>query len=160
LNVDIAKLNAQIKTCNEELEKVKFSKGAYLSGRHPKIKDGLGFQKGVQDKSNGRHEGPKFVKKKGKTTVIQKAHSCDFVAYDDHAHVIHSYAKMHAANVKILRMVMLLVRPIMFIIFIRLIMCTMLIILMQCLLAHPIHLLLMVGVSKVSTMQNLLMCLK
>jgi hypothetical protein len=99
LNKEIAKLNAQVKTCNEELEKVKFAWGAYLSGRHPMIKDGLGFQKGAQDKSNRSHEGPKFVKEKGKALVIQNAHFCDFVAHDDHAHIIHSYGQTHVVNV-------------------------------------------------------------
>jgi hypothetical protein len=42
-NEDIAKLNAQIKSCNKEIEKVKFSRRAYQIGRHPMIKDGLGF---------------------------------------------------------------------------------------------------------------------
>jgi hypothetical protein len=45
LNEDIAKLNAQIKTCNEELNKVKLARGAHLSGRHPRVKDGLGFKR-------------------------------------------------------------------------------------------------------------------
>jgi hypothetical protein len=44
LNEDSAKLNAESKACNYELEKIKFSRGAYTSGRHPMIKDGVGFK--------------------------------------------------------------------------------------------------------------------
>jgi hypothetical protein len=55
---------------------------------------------GAQGKSNRSHEGPKFVKENGKSSMIQNAHFCDFVAHDDHAHIIHSYAKTHAVNVK------------------------------------------------------------
>jgi hypothetical protein len=32
--------------------------------------------------------------------MIQNAHFCDFVSHDDHAHIIHSYAKTHVVNVK------------------------------------------------------------
>jgi hypothetical protein len=35
LNDDITKLNAQLKTCNDELEKLKFARGAYTCGRLP-----------------------------------------------------------------------------------------------------------------------------
>jgi hypothetical protein len=88
LNDKIAKLNAQVKICNDELENVKFSRGAYLSGRHPSIKHGLGFQKRAKDKSNMSHDGPKFVKEKGKALVIQNIYfSCVYVAHDDHAYI-------------------------------------------------------------------------
>jgi hypothetical protein len=30
-------------TCNNELEKLKFARGAYMSGRHPMIKDDVGL---------------------------------------------------------------------------------------------------------------------
>jgi hypothetical protein len=44
LNNDIASLNAQLKTCKNENDKIKFARDAYTIGRHPSIKDGLGFQ--------------------------------------------------------------------------------------------------------------------
>jgi hypothetical protein len=50
LNDDIAKLNAQLKTYNDECEKIKFARVAYTSGRHLSIKDGLGFQKEAKHK--------------------------------------------------------------------------------------------------------------
>jgi hypothetical protein len=49
LNDDIAKLHAQLKICKDECDKVKFARDAFTIGRHPSIKDGLGFQKGTKD---------------------------------------------------------------------------------------------------------------
>jgi hypothetical protein len=43
LNNDVASLNAQLKTCKDNYEKLKFTRDAYTVGRHPSIKDGLGF---------------------------------------------------------------------------------------------------------------------
>jgi chromosome segregation ATPase len=43
LNNDVASLNAQLKTCMNNYEKLKFARDAYTVGRHPSIKDGLGF---------------------------------------------------------------------------------------------------------------------
>jgi hypothetical protein len=43
LNNDVASLNAQLKTCKDNYEKRKFARDAYTIGRHPSIKDGLGF---------------------------------------------------------------------------------------------------------------------
>jgi chromosome segregation ATPase len=45
LNNDVASLNAQIKTCKDSYEKLKFARDAYTIGRHPSIKEGLGFRK-------------------------------------------------------------------------------------------------------------------
>jgi hypothetical protein len=45
LNNDVASLNAQLKTYKDNYEKLKFARDAYTVGRHPSIKDGLGFQK-------------------------------------------------------------------------------------------------------------------
>jgi hypothetical protein len=42
-NNDVASLNAQLKTCKDDYEKLKFVRDAYIIGRHPSIKDGLGF---------------------------------------------------------------------------------------------------------------------
>jgi hypothetical protein len=41
LNDDIASLNAQHKNAHDELEKIKFARGAYTSGRHPSVKDDI-----------------------------------------------------------------------------------------------------------------------
>jgi hypothetical protein len=58
---------AQVKLANDELDKIKFLRGAYTCGRHPSIKGGLGFQKGTKDKTS--HEAPKFIKEKGEAPM-------------------------------------------------------------------------------------------
>jgi hypothetical protein len=45
LNNDVTSLNAQLKTCKMDYDKLKFAWDAYTVGRHPSIKDGLGFRK-------------------------------------------------------------------------------------------------------------------
>jgi hypothetical protein len=45
LNDEVASLNAQLKTCKINFDRLKFARDAYTVGRHPSIKDGLGFQK-------------------------------------------------------------------------------------------------------------------
>jgi hypothetical protein len=45
LNDEVASLNAQLKTCKIDFDKLKFAMDAYNVGRHPSIKDGLGFRK-------------------------------------------------------------------------------------------------------------------
>jgi hypothetical protein len=54
LNNDIASLNAQLKTCKNENDKIKFARDAYTIGRHPFIKDGLGFQKETKNLTSQR----------------------------------------------------------------------------------------------------------
>jgi hypothetical protein len=43
LNGEVASLNAQLKTCKSDFGKLKFARDDYTFGRHPSIKDGLGF---------------------------------------------------------------------------------------------------------------------
>jgi hypothetical protein len=43
LKDEVASLNAQLKTCKINFDKLKFARDAYTVGRHPSIKDGLGF---------------------------------------------------------------------------------------------------------------------
>jgi chromosome segregation ATPase len=43
LNDEVASLNAQLKTCKNDFDKLKFAMDAYTVGRHPSIKDGFGF---------------------------------------------------------------------------------------------------------------------
>jgi hypothetical protein len=45
LNDEVASLNAQLKTYKSDFDKLKFARDAYTIGRHPSIKDGLGFRK-------------------------------------------------------------------------------------------------------------------
>jgi hypothetical protein len=45
LNDEVASLNAQLKASKNEFDKLKFARDAYTIGRHPSIKDGLGFKR-------------------------------------------------------------------------------------------------------------------
>jgi DNA polymerase II large subunit len=45
LNDEVTSLNAQLKTCKINFDKLKFARDAYTVGRHPSIKDGLGFRR-------------------------------------------------------------------------------------------------------------------
>jgi hypothetical protein len=45
LNDEVASLNAQLKTCKINFDKLKFARDAYTVGRHPSIKNGLGIQR-------------------------------------------------------------------------------------------------------------------
>jgi hypothetical protein len=54
LNNDVASLNAQLKTCKDNYEKLRFARDAYTIGRHPSIKDGLGFHKGTKNLTSQR----------------------------------------------------------------------------------------------------------
>jgi predicted RNase H-like nuclease (RuvC/YqgF family) len=49
LNNEVTSLKAQLKTCKDDFEKLKFARDAYTIGRHPSIKDGLGFRKETQE---------------------------------------------------------------------------------------------------------------
>jgi hypothetical protein len=54
LSNDVANLNAPLKTCKGENDKIKFARDAYTIGRHPSIKDGLGFQNGTKNLTRQR----------------------------------------------------------------------------------------------------------
>jgi hypothetical protein len=54
LNNEVASLNDQLKTCKVDYDKLKFARDAYTVGRHPSIKDGLGFQKETKNLTNQR----------------------------------------------------------------------------------------------------------
>jgi hypothetical protein len=76
LNNDVASLNAQLKACKGDYEKLKFARDAYTIGRHPSIKDGLGFQKGTKNLASQRTSN--LNKEKGKTPMAsssQKNHA-------------------------------------------------------------------------------------
>jgi hypothetical protein len=65
-NDEIVQLNVHLKTCKNEVEKVKFSRDAFTIGRNPSIKDGLGFQKGTKDIK--KPKGPQLHKGEGEGT--------------------------------------------------------------------------------------------
>jgi hypothetical protein len=76
LHNDVVSLNAQLKTCKDNYEKLKFAKDAYTIGRHPSIKDGLGFQKGTKNLTS--HRTSNLNKEKGKAPMAsssQKNHA-------------------------------------------------------------------------------------
>jgi hypothetical protein len=76
LNNDVASLNAQLKTCKDNYEKLKFATDAYTIGRHPSIKDGLGFQKGTKNITSQKTS--TLNKEKGKAPLAsssQKNHA-------------------------------------------------------------------------------------
>jgi hypothetical protein len=70
-NDHIAKLTAKIDEHELENEKLKFARSMLYNGRHPGIKDGIGFQQGSQNniKLNAPKELSNFVK--GKAPMVQ-----------------------------------------------------------------------------------------
>jgi hypothetical protein len=89
LNNDVASLNAQLKTCKDSYEKLKFARDAYTIGRHPSIKDGLGFQK--ETKNLTSHRTSNLNKKKGKAPMA----SC---SQKNHAYLYDKKFTSHANN--------------------------------------------------------------
>jgi hypothetical protein len=76
LNDEVANLNAQLKTSKSEFDKLKFARDAYTIGRHPSIKDELGFKKEAKNLTS--HKAPIPAKVKGKalmTNSCQKNHA-------------------------------------------------------------------------------------
>jgi hypothetical protein len=70
----VASLNAQLKTCKIDFDKLKFVRDAYTIGRHPSIKDGLGFRK--ESKNITSQKALVLNKEKGKVwgTDIPRVH--------------------------------------------------------------------------------------
>jgi hypothetical protein len=73
LNDEVANLNGQLKICKSNYEKIKFARDAYTIGRHPSIKDGLGFQKGTKNLTSQRNS--ILIKEKGKVSMASSSHS-------------------------------------------------------------------------------------
>jgi hypothetical protein len=113
LNNEVASLNAQLKTCKVEFDKLKFARDAYTAGRHPSIKDGLGFQKETKNLTSQRT--PVLNKEKGKAhmaSIPQRNHafiydrkiasrshkSYDHAAYDSHAMFTSSSTFVHGRS--------------------------------------------------------------
>jgi hypothetical protein len=67
LNDEVASLNAQLKTCKSDFDKLKFARDAYTIGRHPSIKDELGFRKEAKNLTSQRT--PILNKEKGKAPM-------------------------------------------------------------------------------------------
>jgi hypothetical protein len=105
LNNEVASLNAQLKTCKDNHEKLKFARDSYTIGRHPSIKDGLGFQKGTKNLTSQRTSN--LNKEKGKAPMAsssQKNHAYLYkktpnVAHHDRCHnhaTLPTYHDSHA----------------------------------------------------------------
>jgi hypothetical protein len=90
LNGEVAHLNGQLKICKNDYEKLKFAKDAYTIGRHPSIKDGLGFQKGTKSLTSQRVSN--LIKEKGKAPMASSSHS-------SHDKKNHTYLYAHVKNV-------------------------------------------------------------
>jgi hypothetical protein len=101
LNNEVASLNAQLKTCKVDFDKLKFARDAYTVGRHPSIKDGLSFQKKTKNLTS--QTTPILNKEKGKKAPMasspQRNHA--FI-YDrkiaSHSHRSYNHAAYYDSN--------------------------------------------------------------
>jgi hypothetical protein len=80
LNDEVASLNAQLKTCKNDFDKLKFARDAYIVGRHPSIKDGLGFRR--ETKNLTSQKAPILTKEKGKAPMASSTKKCHAYIYD------------------------------------------------------------------------------
>ena len=81
LNDEVASLNAQLKTSKSEFDKLKFARDAYTIGRHPSIKDGLGFKREAKNLTS--HKAPIPAKEKGKAPMATSAKRNHAFLYHD-----------------------------------------------------------------------------
>jgi hypothetical protein len=81
LNGEVASLNAQLKTCKSDFDKLKFARDAYTVGRHPSIKDGHGFRKEVKNLTSQR--APILNKEKGKAPIASSSQKNHAFMYND-----------------------------------------------------------------------------
>jgi hypothetical protein len=80
LNDEVASLNAQLKTCKIDFDKLKFARDAYTVGRHPSIKDGLGFRREAKNLTS--HRAPVLNKEKGKAPMASSPQRNHAFIYD------------------------------------------------------------------------------
>jgi hypothetical protein len=101
-----------LKTSKNDFDKLKFARDAYTVGRHPSIKDGLGFKREAKNLTS--HKAPISIKEKGKAPMaysIQKNHAFmyhdrrhsrnvyrSYDAFDSHAMIASSSSIMHDRN--------------------------------------------------------------
>jgi hypothetical protein len=111
LNDEVASLNAQLKTCKVDFDKLKFARDTYTVGRHPSIKDRLGFQREAKNLTSQRAS--ISAKEKGKAPMANSAqqnHAFIYsdrkfsrnthrsYAYDSHAMIASSSSFVHGRN--------------------------------------------------------------
>jgi hypothetical protein len=80
LKNEVASLNAQLKTCKDDFDKLKFARDAYTVGRHPSIKDGLGFRR--ETKNLTSQKAPILNKEKGKAPMASSPQRNHAFIYD------------------------------------------------------------------------------
>jgi hypothetical protein len=81
LKGEVASLNAQLKTSKSEFDKLKFARDAYTIGRHPSIKDGLGFKREAKNLTSHKASIP--AKEKGKAPMTNSAQENHAFMYHD-----------------------------------------------------------------------------
>jgi hypothetical protein len=80
LNDEVASLNAQLKTCKINFDQLIFVRDAYTVGRHPSIKDGLGFQRKAKNLTS--YKALVLKKEKGKAPMASSSQKCHAYIYD------------------------------------------------------------------------------
>ena len=68
---------------------IKFARDVYTIGRHPSIKDGLGFKREAKDLTS--HKAPISTKEKGKAPMASSAKKNHAFMYHDRRHANRSY---------------------------------------------------------------------
>src|SRR6187455_3562814 len=96
LNDEVASLNAQLKTSKSEFDKLKFARDAYMIGRHPSIKDGLGFKREVKNLTS--HKASISAKVKGKAPMASSAQKNHAFMYHDRRHSRNVYRSYDALD--------------------------------------------------------------
>jgi hypothetical protein len=80
LNNEVASINAQLNTCKDDYDKLKFARDAYTIGRHPSIKDVLGFRKETKNLTSQKTS--VLNKKKGKAPMASSSQKNHAYIYD------------------------------------------------------------------------------
>src|SRR6187455_1120340 len=94
LTEELASLNAQLKTSKNEFDKLKFARDAYTIGRHPSIKDGLGFKREAKNLTS--HKAPIPAKEKGKAPMATSAKKNHAFLYHDRRQTRNAYRSYNA----------------------------------------------------------------
>jgi hypothetical protein len=106
-NDHIAKLNAKIVEHELENEKFKFVRSMLYNGRHPGIKDGIGFQLGNQ--SNTKLNAPKKLSNfvNGKAPMVQDREG--YILYPAN-YLEHKIRKIHARKLTMFLIMLLCIK--------------------------------------------------
>jgi hypothetical protein len=94
LNDELASLNAQLKTSKNDCDKLKFARDAYTIGRHPSIKDGLGFKREAKNLTS--HKAPISAKEKGKAPMASSTKGNHAFMYQDRRQTRKAYRNYNA----------------------------------------------------------------